>query len=397
MDLNDFTDKSPGRLEPTTFTETVAEDGVLVATQVEGRGFVPNPLPPDVEPASFLFDLYPLILAADRNLSLLEGTARRLPNPHLLTGVFARREAILSSAIEDTFASAEDLALLELSPTEVEDRDAAREVANYVRALEHALSSELPICLRLIRDLHAILLEGVRRPGVLPGEFRKSQNAIGRGHRFSQAKFVPPPPSFVTPCLRELEAYLNREDKLFPRLVRFAFVHYQFEAIHPFTDGNGRVGRLLITLMLCRQAQLSSPLVYVSAFLEQNRNRYSNLLYRVSTQGAWQEWTAFFLEAVASQAEDAVRRADRLLDLQAEWHELVHEKRASPFLPGLVDRLFHSPFLNAAAVVDELRVTPKTAGALIRRLVDKGILAQTTKRSRGRVYAARKIIELIRD
>jgi Fic family protein len=391
----DFNASSPGRLEPTVFTERFPTEQGWEARQVNGVGYVPHDLPPDIDLGGWLADLYPGIVAAERELSLLEGTARRLHNPHLLTGVFAQREAILSSAIEDTFASAEELALLDLSPADLDDRDSAQEVANYVRALNHGLTSKLPICLRLIRELHEVLLQDVGRQGIQPGQFRKTQNAIGASRSFADAKFVPPPPAFVPPLLDNLESYLNQKDGQFPRLVRFALTHYQFETIHPFLDGNGRVGRLLITLLLCEQGQLTKPLVYVSGFFERRRSEYYERLLRVSTHGEWVPWIEFFLEAVATQARDAVERADRLLDLQAEMKAAVQEKKASSLLPVMIDALFQNPYVTAQRVQQTCDCSTQTAWNLIRKLEKKNILREITQRGRNKVYEARRVTDLI--
>ncbi len=399
MDTKAFSSRSPGRLEPTIFTELSWEEELPRSRKCQGFGFVPDPLPPKIDPGELLVDLYPKIIGAERSLSLLEGTARRLPNPHLLVGVFSRREAILSSAIENTFASAEQLALFDFDPSAVavDDRDPVREVSNYVRALEHGLNSELPICLRLIREMHEKLLQGVSQSGSQPGEFRESQNAIGpEGCSFEQARFVPPPPSFVLDGLTQLEAFMNAEDTKLPRLVRFGLIHYQFEAIHPFQDGNGRLGRLLVTLMLCRQGQLTKPLVYVSGYFEQHRKAYYDLLYRVSTEEVWGDWLSFFLEAVNAQAQDAVNRADRLLNLQMNLRNRVRQKRSSALLPRLIDELFRSPAITLARAQKTLECTPQTASNLIQRLVKHNVLVEATGRKRSRVFVCPQILELIK-
>lgn len=345
----------------------------------------------------FFGALFQSVLDAERALSALDGAASQLPNPHLLIGPFLRREAKLSSAIENTFASAEQLALFEFDPTSVENRDEVREVFNYVRALEHGLQSELPICLRLIKEMHKILLDGVRRSAGRPGAFRTIQNAIMReGDGFTRAKFVPPPPALVEGCLAHLERFIHAESQI-PRLVRFALVHYQFETIHPFDDGNGRLGRLLITLQLCKQAQMSKPLVYVSGYFEQHRSQYTDLLYGVSTRGEWYEWIRFFLEAIRSQAEDALGRAKRLWALRDDYQARVREKRASALLPQIVDQLFLRPSLTIAEVRRLADINANTASAIVNRLCDKGILHEATGRKRDRIFVATKILEIIEE
>lgn len=394
MDASDFNSASPGRLEPTQAHEVVQGDDGLKAELVSGVGFVPDALPANVDAPSLLIELYPTIVAAERNISRLEGAASRLKNPHLLIGVFNAREAIASSAIENTIASPEDLALLELAPQHIADRDQATEVQNYVRALEHGLRSNLPVSRRLILELHANLLRGVGRQGVQAGRFRESQNFIGRSQRFREARFVPPPPQFVEPSISDLERFVHDEDTTLPRLVRFGMIHYQFEAIHPFGDGNGRVGRLLITLLLCRHAQLSQPLVYVSPYLEQHRDEYCNLLHRVSTHGEWLPWIRFFLEAIATQAEDALLRTDKLIALQSDYHHRVREKRASALLPELIDHLFAWPAVTYGQVEKLVDCSTQTAINLVTRLVEKGILVESPLHAQPRVFYAPGITQL---
>lgn len=391
-----FTRGSPGRLEPTTVVEHEWREGRPKAKRVRGLGFVPDPLPPSIALGELLEATYPRLIAAERNLSQFEGSAKRLPNPHLLLGVFSRREAILSSRIENTFASAEELALFEGGSRSGDARDQVREVRNYVSALEHGLDSPLPICLRLIREMHERLLQGVDSPASAPGRFRNSQNAIGADRSFADAKFVPPPPQYVDKCLSDLERYIHREDEL-PRLIRFGLIHYQFETIHPFLDGNGRIGRLMVALMMCREAQLTRPFVYVSGFFEQHRDRYYDLLFRVSTEAVWLEWLEFFLEAVATQAEDALARSDRLLSLRAEYHKRVRQKRASALLPRLVDELFARPAITVSAAEKMLGCTAQSATNLIMKLVEKKILVEATGRSYGRVFLSRDIVQLIKE
>lgn len=396
MDHSIFQDSSPGRLVPTTFTEYRFVDGQLRAEDVTGVAFVPDLLPPRFPMDQMLIELYPAIIAAERTLSELEGSAKHLPNPHMLIDVFARREAILSSAIEDTFSSAEQLALLDIDPEAVENRDQTREVYNYIRALNHGLESDLPISLRLIRDMHRILLEGSAKGGMRSGEYRHTQNAIGSKNRpFSEARFVPPPPHYLEDLLNDVEKFCNTLDTTLPRLVRFAMIHYQFEAIHPFLDGNGRLGRLLVTLMLCRQGQLSRPLAYVSGFFEQNRQEYYDHLLGVSTHGAWYAWIEFFLRAIVTQCEDALHRADRLLALQNDFHRRVRESRAPALVSELIDRLFLRPVVTAASARDSLGCSHQTAFNYINRLVNMEILSEMTGGTYGKRYVCRPIVDLI--
>jgi len=399
MHKDTFSDLSPGHLEPTSFIEHwITEEG-LTAQRVKGWGFVPDPLPPAIELPFLLSELFNEIVAAERSLSALDASGRRVENPHLLTGIFAQREAILSSQIENTFASATEIRLVDLAPSLLRDdkkRNEAREVRNYIRALNHGLASELPVSVRLIKQMHAVLLDGVSGQGVQPGAFRTTQNVIGDQARpFAEAKFVPPPPQYLQECLRDFEKYCHVADSKIPRLVRFALLHYQFETIHPFLDGNGRIGRLLITMMLCAQAQLSKPLVYVSGYFEKNRETYYQLLHEVSTHGRWHEWIAFFLRSISTQADDALQRTDRLIDLQTRFQQTVREKRASALLPALVDHLFTSPVITASEAAQACDCTPQNASQLINRLVEKQILVEVSGRASARIYEAPQITDLI--
>lgn len=399
MDTTDFMPNCPGRLEPTEFIERRMIDGEVQPTTVKGFGFVPDPLPPKLNTADWLLDMYEPMVNAERKISELEGAAKQLANPHMLINIFSKREAIASSAIEDTFASAKELAVFEVNPTQTNTRNDVREVANYVRALEHGLQSPLPaVILRLIREMHQYLMDGVNKPGIIGGEFRKTQNAIGRENAgFQQAKFVPPPPRYLDQCLNDLEAYINTQDTKIPRLIRLAWIHYQFETIHPFLDGNGRLGRLLITLLLCRQGQLSRPLIYVSGYFEQNREDYYQHLYNVSTQGTWKAWTSFFLEAVRSQAEDALDRAEKILDLQAELYARVQQKRMSAQLPKVIDMLFNNLAITAPDVATELQTTPQTSNNLINKLDALGIVKQGSSSDSPKVWVCIPLLELIRS
>lgn len=394
MDVADFLDRCPGELKPTTFVEVALVDGRLESKRVEGVGFVPHPLPPQISAAELLADIWPMVLAAERNLSLLEGRASLLPNPNLINSAFSRREAILSSKIENTHASAEELAVFDFDPSVVDNEPSVREVVNYIRALEHGRRSDLPICLRLIKQMHAILLEGVERKDVQPGEFRQSQNIIGSTRSLKGARFTPPPPEYLAQCLQDFERFANLTDSSWPRLVRFAMVHYQFEAIHPFLDGNGRLGRMLVTLMLCEQGQLSKPLVYVSGFFEQHRQEYYERLYRVSTRGEWAPWIEFFLTGVATQSEDAIGRANRLLELRDDFHARVRQKKASALLPELVDELFVNPAVSISSVQARFACGNQTASNLVKRLVEKGILREYTGRKRNRIFICPGILEV---
>jgi len=396
MSPDDFSDTSPGNLHPTSFRERYS-DGTY--RDVEGLGFVPDVLPPEFDLGLLLIEQHQRVIEAERALSHLDGIAGRVENPVLLMRPLQYREAKLSSAIENTFASAKQMALFDVDPTTVGDkqkRDEVLEVNNYVRALHTGFVAQEPICLRLVKQLHAVLLDGVERAAGRVGDFRDSQNAIGRaGASFETARYVPPPHTELDRLLVNWERFLHESSSRIPRLIRFAIAHYQFEAIHPFDDGNGRMGRLLISLQLCEQAQLSKPLVYVSGYFEKNRSLYYDLLYEVSARGNWQRWIGFFLEAIREQASDAVMRFDHLTKLRETYQSAVREKRASALLPGIVDRLFGSPALSISDIQKSSGVSAQAAGALIKKLEDKNILIEVTGRAYHRVWLAHEIVDVI--
>jgi Fic family protein len=341
---------------------------------------------------------------ADRALAELAGTARNLPNPHLLIGPFIRREAVLSSRIEGTEASLSDLFYFEAgapgSPRGFRGLAAdVREVANYVRAMEYGLKRlrDLPLSLRLIREIHGKLMEGVRGERLTPGEFRRSQNWIGPpGCNLMEATYVPPPVHEMTEALGELEKFLHARSSL-PPLMKMAMVHYQFEAIHPFLDGNGRIGRLLVSFLLCHEALLREPLLYLSAYFERERQEYYRLLLAVSQSGAWEDWIRFFLGGVADQSRDAIWRTGKLLELWQKYRRMFETARASALLLRMVDGLFEAPVVTIPIAAKRLGITQRSAAMNIQKLVDAGILSEVTGRERYRVFLARGILETIEE
>jgi len=356
--------------------------------------FVPSPLEPTI---AFDPELVKSLSGADRALSELAGIARTLPNPHLLIRPFMKREAVLSSRIEGTRASLSDLFFFEASEAEESRLPDVREVSNYVTALQFGLErlNELPLSLRLIREIHERLMRGVRGDERTPGEFRTSQNWIGPpGCTLMDATFVPPPVEEMKDCLDQFEKYLYSESGL-PPLIRMALVHYQFEAIHPFLDGNGRIGRLLVTLLLCREDLLSQPLLYLSAYFEKHRRDYYRRLLEVSLHGDWLSWIRFFLDAIEEQSRDAIRRSDRLLVLWNGYRQRLQEARASALLLRLVDELFSYPAISARVASGVLGITHRSAQLNIDKLVAAGILREATGRRRNRIYVADEIVSIV--
>jgi Fic family protein len=373
---------------------TNSPSGRLVRAVDGYWAFVPNPLPPKLDWSDALVSL---TSKAHLALGTLSGLGETLPNPHLLIYPFIRKEAVLSSRIEGTQSSLSELLLFEATKAE-KQRD-VREVQNYVHAMEHGLKrlDDLPLSLRLIRELHAILMEGVRGERATPGEFRQSQNWIGPpGCTLDDATFVPPPVSEMMGTLDHLEKFLHADTQL-PPLVELALVHYQFEAIHPFLDGNGRIGRLLITLFLCQRSILNKPLLYLSAFFERHRQEYYDRLLEVSQRGSWRQWIEFFLQAVVEQSDDAVRRARQLLDLHRTYHQTTLGKRLPPTAVELVELIFVRPVLNTRVVQEYLEVTFPAAQKAIKALIEEGILAEITGGKRNKAYAAKEILEILEE
>lgn len=380
-------------MKPPVFTDRKA--GRLVKHERGYFAFVPNPLPPTIK---LTWDLAGEISAADRGLSELAGITRTLPNPHLLVRPFMSREAVLSSRIEGTQASLSELFYFEaLRATPVLARSDVAEVHNYVRALEHGLKrlNQLPIGLRLLTEIHAELMRGVRGEHLTPGEFRRSQNWIGPpGCTLNEAKFVPPPPEEMMKGLGDLEKYLHAQSPL-PLVVRLALIHYQFEAIHPFLDGNGRIGRLLLILLLCAEKVLPQPMLYLSAYFERQREKYYRLLFATSQDGRWSEWISFFLRGIAEQAADAVKRSEKLLALWHQYRKRVQTIRSSALPLILVDELFKSPYVTFSAAARVLGVTFRSAQLNVRKLAAANIVEELPGRSYGRIFVAREVLNVL--
>ncbi len=364
------------------------------------QAFVPDPLPPNLPLDAGLVSV---LSEADRALGRLAGMARPGSNPYLLIQPFVRREAWLSSRIEGTQADIADLYVYEAGQIELpgigRDRPPSdvREIANYVRALEYGLEQVRlrPISLSLIRELHGILLSDVRGQERHPGAFRDEQNWIGhRDSRVTDARFVPPPPLELGEALNRMEEYI-RDDTGFPPLIRIGLIHYQFEAIHPFLDGNGRLGRLLISLLLARWGLLELPLLYLSAYFDAHRDSYYDLLREVSQRGAWRQWLIFFLQGVTEQSRDAVVKAARLEALRDEWRAQVTERRATALTLRLVDYLFETPVLTIPRAQQILGVTYNSARLNVDKLVQSGILRQVGGELYGKVYMAEGVLEVI--
>lgn len=374
MDRDKFTPEMTGRL-------------VSVSVGMPDWAFLPAPLP---RKWHISYDLWPVLASAREELARLDGIGRTLPDPELLLRPLQSREAIRSSSLEGTYASAEELLLFELAPAETttpSDRtNDWREVANYAAALRRGtiLLQSLPLSLRVIREMHAVLLTGVRGRDRAPGEFRRTQVHLG-----SDRRYIPPPPNELAGCLDDFEKFLNQAEDIDP-LIRAYLAHYQFEAIHPFIDGNGRVGRALLSLCAYQWCGLSRPWLYVSPFFDRHKDEYIDTLFAVSTEGAWDRWLQLCLRATIDVCRDAVTRCDHLQRLRDEYHGKAD--RAGGRMHALIESLFSNPIIRTSDAARRLNVTYPTAKSDIGKLVELGILSELGGVS-PKAYYARAIFD----
>lgn len=369
------------------------KSGQLIQTPQNYWAFVPDPLPPAI---NFDMSLVLALSRADAALSELSGLGSQLPNPHLLISPYIQREAVLSSRIEGTKASLSDLLIdeIEEASSKRTSTDDIKEVRNYIRAMEHGVQrlSQLPLSLRLIKEIHAELLADVRGDKATPGEFRRSQNWIGpAGSTPMSAAFVPPPVQEMMKCLGDWESFLHVRDVV-PDLIQCAMMHVQFETIHPFLDGNGRVGRLLITFFLLERQRLSQPLLYLSAYIAAHKSDYYDLLQKVRTHGEWMPWLLFFLQGVTKIAVEAGIQAKELNALREKYRAQLRDK---PNALGLLDNLFTNPYMTVSRATALLQKTHPTAKAAIMVLEEKKILKEITGRQWGRVYVCRPVLDAL--
>ena len=374
--------------------------GVYVSQPTGYRAFIPKPLPPD--PAVEISgELQVLLSQADRMLGRLDGSILTLPNPDLFVYMYVRKEAVLSSQIEGTQSSLQDVLAAEakiLSPNRPQDVD---EVVNYVRAMNHGLQRlpDLPVSVRLIREIHGELLKGVRGSHLTPGELRTSQNWIGPGGcNLNEATFVPPPPHEVGQHLNELERFLHGESPL-PLLVKIGLAHVQFETIHPFLDGNGRVGRLMIAFLLCEQEVLVKPVLYLSHYFKQHRQEYYEQLQSVRDNGTWEEWLTFFLRGVIEVSRQATETARRILNLREDHRRAITDNlgRASGNGHRVLEHLYEHPIVSVKEVQTLIGTTYPAANDLVSKFCDNGILEEITGQSRNRKFSYQSYIRLFHE
>lgn len=384
MQVSDFDEESPGELVP-----------VFSVSEHVDRGFVPDSLPPDFE---WPDELWPLLADAERELARLDGTGTLLANPELLLRPLREREAVKSSSLEGTYTDPEGQMLFNLEPTEPESTsDPAndyREVFNYVEALRlgERLLGDLPLSTRLIQKLHSTLMNGVRGQNKRPGEFR--QKMVHLGSPGAPPRFVPPPSDQVADCLHELEQYLHSPSDSFRPLVRAFIVHYQFETIHPFLDGNGRVGRLLLSLTIKEWCELSNQWLYMSAFFDAHKDEYINRLYAVSADADWRGWLEFCLRGVVEQATDMARRCESLLELQKDYHDKIQSTGGSSRLGAIVDLLFSQSVVQISPLAEIFDVSYNTAKSDIETLLSLDVVAETSHRG-VRTFYAPAVLEII--
>ncbi len=381
-------------------TDYATRAGRYIAQPAGYRAFIPAPLPPD-PPVKITGELQALLSQADRALGRLDGSIQTLPNPDLFVCMYVRKEAVLSSQIEGTQSSLQDLLAAEariFAPNRASD---VGEVVNYVKAMNHGLKRlpELPVSIRLIREIHAKLLQGARGSHLTPGELRSSQNWIGpAGCTLHEALFVPPPPHQVAEDMSQLERFIHADTEL-PLLVKIGLAHAQFETIHPFLDGNGRVGRLLITFLLCEQGVLQKPVLYLSWFFKQHRQQYYEELQSVRDAGTWEKWLTFFLRGIVEVSGQATETARRILALREEHRRVITENfgRAAANGHRVLEYIYEDPIVSVSNVQRLTGTTYTAANNLVARMADSRILREFTGRTRNRRFMYQSYVDLFHD
>lgn len=374
------------------YQKTLAGKPIRVPGPAAYWAYSPAPVPRELKltPAAVL-----ALSHADRALGRLIGVGQVIPNPHLVSSAYRRREAISSLAIEGTQASLSDV--LTSEATEQSSSSEVAEVRNYIQAFDFGLErlASLPLSLRLIREIHRVLMTDVRGREKTPGEFRRSQNWIGQeGTPIESSIYVPPPPELLDDALGDWERYMH-EDPQVPTLVKCALIHYQFETIHPFLDGNGRIGRLLITFYLVERQVLAEPLLYVSPYFDARRPQYYDNLQGVRERGDFDSWVVFFLSAVESQALDAVERAERLLTLQEAFKERLRTASVRGRAEQLADQLIANPFITVARAASILDITPQGAQYVINQLLENRIVSRDGKVQKARLYVCDEVLSVL--
>ena len=360
------------------------------------QSFRPAPLPPN-PPISLSNELVSKLIDANKKLSMLEGLSSRIPNIDLFVSMYVRKEALLSSQIEGTQCTLDDI----FNPNIENNTNLnVSDVVNYIKATEYALKrlQSLPLCNRLIKETHGVLMKGVRGQEKSPGEFRYSQNWIGgQGSTIRNARYIPPNPLDMQTAMSDLEKYMNSDDSIDP-LIQAALIHYQFETIHPFLDGNGRVGRLLITLFLMEKHLLSRPVLYVSYFLKINRIEYYDRMTQVRVTGDYEQWVIFFLEALSNSTNDAIQTIDKLTTLHNKSLSLFEDlsKRLKTNVLKVFNYIESNPIIDIQKTAASLEMSYNTASKIVSLLVEKGILQQTDKSGKARIFSYSEYLDILR-
>ncbi|MBR6479396.1 MAG: Fic family protein [Clostridia bacterium] len=362
------------------------------------KSFIPSKLPPN-PPINIDLEMQTLLSIADRALGRLDGITQILPNPELFVAMYVQKEAVLSSQIEGTQASFADILSAEYQNGNDQILNYIEEISNYVAAMNWGLEqlNDFPLSLRLIREIHKILLKNTRGSTRNPGEFRRSQNWIGpQGCTLHTATFVPPTVPEMEAALGDLELYLHEDDYM-PALIKIALIHAQFESIHPFLDGNGRIGRLLITFWLCEQGILTKPLLYLSYYFKQNRAEYYDRLMNVRKKGDWENWIKFFLRGVAEVADESVTSASEILKLKENYSKKLYAKDSSNnYYQRLLEELFEKPFIRRTDIVDILKISNPTAGNIIDTFCELDILYDLSpQKHRNKLYMFKDYMNIL--
>lgn len=362
------------------------------------QAYIPKPLPP-IPPIKYNGKLRNLLSEADRALAKLEGITTVLPNAELFIAMYIKKEALLSSQIEGTQASLEGILRFEANLEPTEDINEIKEVINYIKALDYGINrlQDIPMSSRLIKEIHKILIQGTRGTHKTPGEFRKTQNWLGpQGATLSEATFIPPPPNILMELISNLEKFMHKKDEI-PSLIKISLIHSQFETIHPFLDGNGRMGRLLITFYLYWEGILSRPLLYLSFYLKKNRIKYYDLLMKIRLEGNWEEWSSFFLKGIKEVSEEAANSAREIIILKNTiLKSLFNNKISSIYAVEFLNLLFGKPIVTSKEVIKDLKVSKETANQIIKKFEKLNILKEISGKKRYKKYIFSDYINIIK-
>jgi len=362
------------------------------------QAYIPKPLPP-IPPIKYNGKLRNLLSEADRALAKLEGITTVLPNAELFIAMYIKKEALLSSQIEGTQASLEGILRFEANLEPTEDINEIKEVINYIKALDYGINrlQDIPMSSRLIKEIHKILIQGTRGTHKTPGEFRKTQNWLGpQGATLSEATFIPPPPNILMELISNLEKFMHKKDEI-PSLIKISLIHSQFETIHPFLDGNGRMGRLLITFYLYWEGILSRPLLYLSFYLKKNRIKYYDLLMKIRLEGNWEEWSSFFLKGIKEVSEEAANSAREIIILKNTiLKSLFNNKISSIYAVEFLNLLFGKPIVTSKELIKDLKVSKETANQIIKKFEKLNILKEISGKKRYKKYIFSDYINIIK-